>query len=518
MRKRHFLNNVICVILGVLGWAMAAGAASLESRLQPVEARGSNAEESGMFNVRNYGAKGNGAVWETKSLQAAINACAQSGGGKVYLPAGTYLTGTLFLKSGVTLFLAKGAVLSASVSLSDYPRLTPALRSYTDHYVERSLIYGEGLQDVGIEGEGVIDGHGSLLQGPQKWRPYLLRLVSCRGVTVKGITLKNSAMWAQHYLACDNVTIEGITVRNRCNLNNDGLDIDACHGVRISKCDISSEDDSIVLKSTLRRNCQDVEVTDCRLSSDNNALKLGTESIGGFKNIRLSHCEIYKTHNSGLAVEMVDGGVLDGVEVSDLKMDDVEGPIFIRLGNRGLSEGAKPGVGALRNVRIRNVAASGASRIGCSITGLPGHPAENITLENIHLTCNGGSRAGTFAQTVRELPAKYPEYSMFGVLPAYGFFCRHVSGLRFTNVEVDFTRQDERPGLSCEDVSGLELAGWKGQVSSPERKSYELVSVQGGNIEGLSWVEQPKSKATNAPGVVKSLLKDSKILGFILGR
>ena len=499
------------IILSLLGnFSARAEMKSLTQTLSPSDgARGTN-----MFNVRDFGVKGKGKGIETKALQHAIDACAAVGGGKVVFPAGTYLTGTLFLKSGVTLYLEKDALLSASINLSDYPRTIPALRSYADNYTERSLIYAENLERVGIEGEGAIDGHGRLLSGPAKWRPYLLRFVACRGVTVKGVTLRNSAMWAQHYLACDDVCLEGVTVRNRCNINNDGMDIDSCHYVNISRCDISSEDDAIVLKSTLNRQCRDVKITECRLSSDNNALKLGTESMGGFANIRMSRCEIYETRNSGVALETVDGGVLENVEISDLNMRAVASPIFIRLGNRGLAQASlpKPGIGVLRRVRISNVVATGANRIGCSIHGLPGHPVEDVSLENIRITCEGGGRE-MLAQ-VPEFPAKYPEHSMFGVLPAYGFYCRHVTGLRFHNVEIDFVKKEQRPALVCEDVANLELAAWKGLKHPNLRLKQVAKAVLDGSPVSEA-VAQASAPAAPGAAVAKEIPKTRKVFGVV---
>ncbi len=452
-----------------------------------------------VFNVRSFGASGNGARLETRALQKAIDACAQAGGGTVYFPAGTYLTGTLYLKSHVTLHLAARAVLSGSRRLEDYPRTVPAVRSYTDHYTDKSLIYGEGLEQIGITGEGMLDGNGAAFFGPQIDRPFLIRLVSCREVSVQGITLRNAAMWAQHYLACDDVRLDGITVRNRCRMNNDGMDIDSCRRVRVANCDIRSEDDAIVLKSTLARRCEGIVVTNCRLSSDCNALKLGTESSGGFADVRISDCVIYDTRCSGLALEVVDGGALERVEVSNLRMYDVESPIFIRLGNRARRFKAgmtRPAIGTLRHVRIRNILATGADGIGCSITGLPKHPAEDIALENIRITFDGGGKGGRQSWHVPERPRTYPEYSMFGKLPAYGFYCRHVSGLRFEDVHLDYRKPEARPSLGCDDVAGLELAGWDGAVADRDRPGIRLIGVRNVTLH-----DGPKAPETGLPKI-----------------
>ena len=254
----------------------------------------------------------------------------------------------------------------------------------------------------------------------------MIRLISCRGVAVTDVTLKDSPMWVQHYLACDGVRIEGITVRSKVNSNNDGIDIDGCQRVRIANCEISSGDDAIVLKSTLDRPCQDVVISNCVLSSDCNAFKLGTESNGGFQNIALSNCTIYDTRLAGLALELVDGGLLEGVSVSNVVMHRVNCPIFVRLGDRARpfkANTAKPGVGQLRNVNISHVQADGANGIGCSITGLPEHPAEDISLEDVRLMFVGGGKDQDAQRDVPENPDRYPECSMLGSLPAYGLYC-----------------------------------------------------------------------------------------------
>jgi polygalacturonase len=277
----------------------------------------------------------NGREFDTKAIQAAIDACAAAGGGVVYFPPGRYHSGGLILKSHVHLYLEAGATLLGSVHLEDYPKTIPKIRSYTDNYTERSLIYGEELDNVGLHGPGTIDGRGGAFKGPYKVRPYLIRLVSCRNVAVTELTIRDSPMWVQHYLACDDVLIHGITVHSRANANNDGIDIDCCQRVVISDSNISSGDDAIVLKSTSSRPTRNVAITNCVLSSHCNAFKLGTESNGGFEDITLSNCTMYDTRLSGLAIEMVDGGLLDGVNISNITMRDVKSVLFIRLGDRG---------------------------------------------------------------------------------------------------------------------------------------------------------------------------------------
>jgi polygalacturonase len=448
----------------------------------------------GIFDVTAYGAVGDGRTKDTVAIQKAVDAAAEAGGGTAWLPPGKYLSGTVRLKSGVTLHLAKGATLLGSTDLADYPSLEPAFRSYTDNYVHQSLIAGEDLHDVAIVGEGVIDGqggHAAFTPGPPnngyRRRPYLIRLVTCRGVRVEDITLRDSPMWVQQYQACDDLYIRGITVRSRCNANNDGIDIDCCRNVRISDCDISSDDDAIVLKSTADRACENIAITNCVLSSACNGLKMGTETNGGFKNIAISNCSLYDVHLAGLTLQIVDGGTLDRVTVSNITMNKVGSPIFLRLGNRARpfkKDMPAPGIGRLGNVVISNIVATGCSPVGAGIVGLPDHPIENVTLSNLSLIYAGGVSADNINNTPPEKPDAYPEYKMFGNLPAYGLYCRHVRGLTLSDVDLRCEKPDQRFSLICSDVRDLKVNRLSMQAAPGGRPSIMLQEVDGAMISG----------------------------------
>ncbi|MHC4167473.1 MAG: glycoside hydrolase family 28 protein, partial [Planctomycetota bacterium] len=317
-----------------------------------------------IYDVRDCGAKADGKTLCTSAIQKAIDQCSKDGGGTVYLAPGTFLSGTIYMKTGVTLRLDAGSTLLGSKDLKDYPPTVQAFRSYTDNYTDKSLIYAEKAERIAIIGSGTIDGQGGSFKGPYKVRPYTIRFIECRNITVEDITLRNSPMWMQHYLACDDVRISGVTVRSRVNNNNDGINIDSCRRVVISDCNISSGDDAIVLKSTSARICRDVTVSNCVVSSRCNGLKMGTESNGGFKNIVMTGCAIYDTRLAGVALEIVDGGTMDRVVVSNITMDKIGAPIFLRLGNRARrfrKDTEKPGVGAMRNITISNIEATGAN-------------------------------------------------------------------------------------------------------------------------------------------------------------
>jgi polygalacturonase len=302
------------------------------------------------------------------------------------------------------------------------------------------------------------------------------------------VTLKDAGNWTGHFAVCDHVRVHGVKIRSYGAGNSDGIDIDSCREVSISDCDIAAGDDVICLKSTYPQPCQNVVVTNCTLRTYSNALKLGTASVGGFHNITFSNCAIYDALRGGIKVETVDGGDLWNVTFSNITMENVGTPIFIRLGNRGADYG-NPGIqkplpiASLKGVLISNIRARvtktdgrfwplvlsnqpdptrHADIYGCSITGIPGHDVENISLENVSITfAPGGTIEHARRLDVPELEATYPESGMFGVLPAYGFYIRHAKGVTLANMRIDVDGTDMRPAIICDQVEDLELAGLK---------------------------------------------------------
>jgi polygalacturonase len=317
-------------------------------------------------------------------------------------------------------------------------------------------------------------------------------------VRVEGITLRNSPGWVQHYLACDDLAIRGIRVFSHANYNNDMMDVDCCRDVRISDCVGDTGDDAITLKSTADRACENITITNCVVSSHCNAIKLGTESNGGFKNIVISNCVVRPSQSNqlrhgakaglaGIALEVVDGGTLDRVTISNITITGAKSPLFLRLGNRArpfLAGGPRPGMGSFRNVAISNVVAADVSEIGCAIAGLPGHPIENVTLSNVSITFAGGGTKDQASATVPEKPEGYPECTMFGVLPAYGFYCRHVDGLTLSNVDVRWATPDLRPALICDDVKDLQVDALRGRSSADGVPVVMLNDVRGAMLRG----------------------------------
>ncbi len=367
------------------------------------------------YNVIAFGAKADENSKDTRAIQNAIETCHRDGGGTVYFPPGTYLCGSLHLRSDVALFLDHGAIIKASTDNDDFdPYETLDFPNDADHetsFFHYSLIWGENVERVAILGTGIIDGNRSKRGGP---KPIAFK--RCQQVTIKDITILNAPNYAISLLGTDYVNIDGVNIFNGyC----DGIDPDGCKYVRIANCQIETWDDAIVPKASFslgaRRAVEYLTVTNCLLATNCNAFKLGTESGGGFKYITVSNCVFYNRASgrppiSGIALESVDGGDIDGVTISNISMLNVQTPIFLRLGNRG-RDMESPTPGTLKNVFISNVTATGAEK-PCPIVGIPDHYVEDIILDNIQITYKGGGTTDQTKIQVPEYESKYPSAIM----------------------------------------------------------------------------------------------------------
>lgn len=424
------------------------------------------------YKITDFGAKPDTSILSTAFIQKAIEKCSKSGGGKVIIPAGSFKTGSLILRDNVLLYLENGAILYGSKNLKDYIKLKPSYSSLRTQEATIQLIYAENIKNAGIGGNGTIDGQGrdfvKMTENDEGiTRPHLIRFITCNDITIENITLRNSGCWMQHYLACERLQIRNLKIFNRNNFNNDALDIDGCRNVTISDLITDSDDDGITLKSTSPRPCENITITNCVISSRCNAIKLGTETNGGFRNIAISNCVIKPSEIeakafygrekglAGLALEIVDGGTMEGISISNIQIEGTTAPIFIRLGNRARpyqKEFPVLNVGKLGDISINNIRARGASNIGCSITGLPGHLVNNINLSNIIISFDGGGKVEDIDRKIDEKPTNYPESTMFGTLPAYGFYIRHAQNITMNGISLSTEKDDLRPAIYLDDV------------------------------------------------------------------
>ncbi len=423
------------------------------------------------YNILDYGAKNDTTVLSTKALQQAIDACAAGGGGRVVVPAGQYKIGTIILRSNINLHLEWGATLYGSTNLDDYIPMKSDYVSLRTQTTTIQLIYADNVSHVMIDGCGTIDGRGRAFP-KLSWndegitRPHLIRFIQSRDIVVRGVTLRNSGCWMQHYLACDRLRIEDVNIFNRNNFNNDALDIDGCHDVIVKGLLADSDDDAITLKSTSPRLCENVRISDCVVSSHCNAIKLGTETNGGFRNISIGGIVVKPSEDqkekffgqwrgsSVISLEITDGGIMENVEVHDIVAEGTEAPIFVYLGNR-----ARPykdgtivsNIGSIDGVRIYNVTVRDAGATGCSIIGLPGHPIKDVAISNVNIHHSGGVDVAP-ADVAHDKEKEYPEATMFGMLPAKGFFIRHARNVSIEQLTVKTDKNDCRPVLVKQDV------------------------------------------------------------------
>jgi hypothetical protein len=448
---------------------------------------------SNILSVRDFGAAGDGKTPDTGAIQAAIDACTKTGGGTVLLPPGDYLSGTITLKDNVTLHVGPNARLLGSTSLADYPNVRQGAEGmFGLEYLDYCLINACGAHRIVLTGEGVVDGQGAAFPyGTENFnfedqaaainqqsfiRPTLLRFADCRDVTISRLTLRNAASWCCNLERCRELRIHGVHLVNRANQNNDGLDLNRCEDVLISDCHLDCGDDAIALQEGALR----IVVTNCIISTRWSAFRLGPAAHGVFRDIAVSNCVIHDTYGAAIKIQEVEGGVMENLSFDNLVMEHVTGPISLRLGGylgwRNERKESLP-IGVLRNIRFSNIRATvaedahplphevpafpGEKKSCLNITGVPGYFVENVSFHGLRITFPGGGSREDAQNDVPELRDRYPEYHMFGTLPAYGIYLRHVKGLTFEDVTLDTAAPDLRPALMGEDVEDLELSNFR---------------------------------------------------------
>ena len=432
-----------------------------------------------------FGIKSNGTTLNTSAIQKAIDYISENGGGQLIFYVGRYLTGTIQLKSNVTIRLEEGAVLVGSTGIYDYNINSPYC----------ALISAEKQENIGITGKGVIDGQGREVANnlidqvhngiimdelkndrPATRRPSCIYLRECKNVEIVGVVIKNAAFWVQTYDQCQNLKIDGITVDSKAFWNNDGLDIVDCKDVKVTSSFFDCADDAICFKShDATKICENIEVRNCVARSSASGIKFGTVTSGGYKNFKIINNKIYDTYRSALTIATPDGGVIENIFVDSLYSYNTGNAIYLRIGARW-NNGR---TGSMNNITIQNVYAevpktkpdAGYEYEGpiedlprnispASIVGLPGQYITNVTLRNIQIVYPGGSNPNYAYRGIKpadldsipEMASAYPEFSQFKELPAWGFYVRHAKNIIFENVTLTVKAKDYRPAIVLNDV------------------------------------------------------------------
>ena len=522
-------------LVAVLLWLLASSS--------PVS--GQPPSSAAVFDVKIFGATGDGKTLDHAAINGAIDAAHRAGGGIVCVPAGTYRCFSIHLQSHVTIQFDPGATLLAADPEADgggydaaEPNPTDAYQDFGHSHWHNSLLWGENLENVTITGPGLINGAGlsngithtthappkpagAATAPPPGSSPAMppkfgfpdprdtlpdgignkaIALKNCRDVTLRDFSILHGGHFGILATGVDHLAIDHLKI----DTNRDGMDIDACRDAHVSDCSVNSPgDDAICLKSSdglgRPRDTEDVTIAGCCVSGDyqegtmldgtwkhfaredkvprTGRIKFGTESTGGFRRITITNCVF--DHCNGLAIESVDGGVIEDVAVSNLVMRDVtSSPIFIRLGAR-LRGPEGTTVGAIRRVAISNVTFSGADgRYGSILSGVPGHPLEDVLISNVRGVQGGGGTEQSRRRQPQELAAGYPEPGMFGEMPSWGFYVRHATGLAVRDVSLRFEKPDERPCVVLDDVEAARFSDLEIPALAPGKEVFACRGVK----------------------------------------
>ena len=455
-------------------------------------------------NMQDKGAVGDGQTLNTTVIQKAIDQMSANGGGTIVFPEGQFLTGSISIKSNVSLYLNKGAVILGSSNPKDYSKVDFFGRPETpkkDDNSQMALIVGHKIENVKIDGKGEINGQGLALalkidslhhagiaidpnyntkrhRPNETMRPKLFRFSQSNAIEIKNIKVGSAACWGLSFELCSDLLLEDLDIVNRAYWNNDGIDITDCKNVKINRCSVDAADDGICLKSYYPNHYnENVSITNCTIRSSASAIKFGSASYGGFKNITIDSIQVFDTFRSAVAIESVDGAFIEKVTVSNVVAKNTGNAFFIRLGHR---DGQKPGT--IKDVVLKNIKVEVPfdrpdlaydlrgpevnffhNPFPASIVGIPEASIVNIQLENIEISYPGRATKGmayiplSRFKDVPEEITSYPEFSMFGELPAYGLYVRHVNALSLNQITFTLQEQDFRPAFVFDDLDTLTL-------------------------------------------------------------
>jgi polygalacturonase len=405
---------------------------------------------------KSFGAKADGVTKDTANIQAAIDACATTGG-TVELKSGIFLTGMITLKSNIDFKIDTGATLKGSQDDADYPDTHPATQNGQLLNCNKTLIYAEGATNLRIIGAGTIDGSGSIPKWvlKERTRPMAIFIVLSNHVTIQDVSVKDAGMWGVVNMETDNLVIQRIHVHTPFGPTRDGIDVVDCHHVLIDSVDVFSEDDAICLKSGIARGVDDVMVSNSKVlqSSVANGLKLGTASTGSFTNITFKNITVQNVDKAALAVESVDGSKINGVHFENIQFHQAGSAIFILLGKRG----NPPAVGSIENISFSNVSGDTKHPWGSAISGTQigsqTYAIHSLSFDNVHVTNSGGVKMVPPAPP--EYAGQYPDPNLWGNLPSFGYYFRHVDGVEMKSSTNSDQSGDVRTPLMQEDVANF---------------------------------------------------------------
>jgi polygalacturonase len=447
------------------------------------------------FNIKDFGAAGDGQALDTPALQSAIDACGARGGGMVFVPAGAYVTGALVLRSDVTLYIDAGATLLGSEDPVDYPVIASRWEG-REQPTHAPLIGGRGLSKIALAGRGTIDGRGAGWWQRQRAgtldhpRPRLIAFADCSNVLIEGITAINSPSWTINPVRCDNVSIQHVTIVNPADSpNTDGINPDSCSNVHIAGCHISVGDDCITLKSGIETEdrarlapCRNITITNCTMANGHGGVVIGSEMSGDVRNVVISNCVFVGT-DRGIRFKSRRGrgGVVEDVRVTNIVMKDVLCPFTMNLyyacgawGDTTVSDKRPHPVSdatpCFRRIHLSNITAREAKLAAAFLYGLPEVPVEDVSLSDISITMSADAEPG------------YPEMADDMELMARGgFFVRNARGLRMHNVEVS---GQLGPALSIADSADVEISASTSRTPAVDAPVILMRNVEGAFVHG----------------------------------
>ncbi len=424
------------------------------------------------FNVLDFGAIGDGVHKDTKAVQDAIDTATKNGGGKVIIPSGKkVLIGTIFLKDYVTLHIENGAVLLGSPEIKDYSKNTHKNMYKNEPHMDRCLIFANEVKSIAIEGYGTIDGNGHPSNFNNKTgRPMLIRFMNSKDIHIRDITLINPAAWTSAFLYCNEIVVDGIRIHSRVNHNGDGLDFDGCSNVRVSNSSFNTSDDSICLQASRPDiPCKNVVVTNCNFISKWAGMRIGLLSRGDFESVTVSNCTFNDIQDSGLKIQMNEGGAMKNMVFSNLTMKNVPRPVFMTLAQQKACVDAPEEMyptGTMSGFIFKNMIVDNQEldkNSAIFITGITGHYIENVTFKDIYMSVSGGGtkedaqKTNLKEYTLDVLDGWWPEFHLVGTLPSSGIYARHIDNLYLENVHFFTDKKDARPPVLLDDVKNSSL-------------------------------------------------------------